>query len=111
MLKLEIRLNEEQISQESAYSCESIYIAIDKVFSKYQFRKEHEEDGTICYYGNGSPKDYATFGRLITSLKDKPWFMAYLEKWLWYNSDDGETEDDFTVDDILYHYTKRESVA
>ena len=50
-------------------------------------------------------------GRLITTLKDKEWFMAYLVKWLWYNSDDGENETDFIVEDVLYHYAHRESAA
>ena len=44
-------------------------------------------------------------------MKDKEWFMAYLVKWLWYNSDDGENETDFIVEDVLYHYAHRESAA
>ena len=63
------------------------------------------------YCGTGMARDYGTFGRIITTLKDKEWFMNYLVKWLWYNSDDGENETDFTVEDELYHYTHRESAA
>lgn len=33
--------------------------------------------------------------------------MNYVTKWIRYNSDDGETEDDFAVEDVLYHYTKK----
>ena len=80
------------------------------MFSKYNFRKEILEDGTICYYGNGNTKDYGTFGKLITRLKEKYWFFPYLDKWLWYNSDDGDNEDDYAIEHILYHYTKRESI-
>ena len=29
----------------------------------------------------------------------------------WYNSDDGENETDFIVEDVLYHYAHRESAA
>lgn len=111
MLKLEIKLDDDRITTEAKYSSDSIYSAIDKAFSKYQFKKEVQEDGTISYQGNGMPRDYGVFGRLITTLKDKEWFMAYLTKWLWYNSDDGESENDYSVEDILYHYTKRESAA
>ena len=96
---------------EHKYAPESIYAALDKSFTKYGFRRETLSDGTICYYGNGMPRDYGTFGRLITTLKDKEWFMAYLVKWLWYNSDDGENETDFIVEDVLYHYAHRESAA
>ena len=69
------------------------------------------EDGTIAYLGNGNPADYGTFGMLITGLKDKPWFMNYLDKWLWHNSDDGTDENDFSVEDILYRYTRRAGVS
>ena len=110
MLKLEIKLDDEQIIADAKYATDSVYHAIDQAFSKYQFRKEVQDNGTICYYGNGMPRDYGVFGKVITSLKDKTWFMTYLTKWLWYNSDDGEDESDYCVEDILYHYTKRESV-
>lgn len=111
MLKLEIKLNEQKIVSEHQYSLSSIYQAIENAFAKYGFHGERLSDGTVCYCGNGRPQDYGSFGRLITSLKDKPWFMDNLTKWLWFNSDDGQDEDDYAVEDILYHYTKRESAA
>lgn len=111
MLKLEIKLNDSLIRKDAKYSLDSIQTALDKAFGKYQFRKEVLPDGTICYHGNGHSQDYGTFGRLITTLKDKAWFMSYLDKWLWYNSDDGTDENDYTVEDVLYHYTRRESAA
>ena len=70
-----------KIKADAKYGSDSIYSAIDKAFSKYQFSKEILDDGTICYFGNGMPKDYGVFGRLITTLKDKEWFMTYLTKW------------------------------
>ena len=88
-----------------------MYAAIDKVFSKHSFGKIMFEDGTIAYTGNGNPADYGIFGMIITWLKDKSWFVNNLDKWLWYNSDDGVDDNDFTVEDILFHYTKRASVA
>ena len=56
-------------------------------------------------------KDYAVFGMLIYSLHNKNWFIPYVEKWLWYNSDDNEDVNDFNIEDLLYHYTKKESIA
>lgn len=111
MLKLEIKFNEAKMQADHKYAPEAIYAALDKAFDKYHFRKETLTDGTICYLGNGMPRDYGAFGRLITTLKDKEWFMTYLVKWLWYNSDDGENESDFAVEDVLYHYARRESAA
>jgi len=37
---------------------------------------EIKPDGTIVFYGNGYAKDYGAFGLLITTLKDKVWFMS-----------------------------------
>lgn len=111
MLKLEMKFNDAQITAENKYTPAGIRAAVDKAFAKYQFRREELADGTVCYYGNGRTTDYGIFGRLITSLKDKDWCLPYLDKWLWYNSDDGDDENDFTVEDVLYHYTRRESAA
>ena len=54
---------------------------------------------------NGWRKNYGAFGNIITSLREKTWFMDYVTKWVWYNSDDGENENDYTIEDVLYHYT------
>ena len=80
-------------------------------FSRYKLNHIQDAGGTMCFTGNGNPKDYGAFGSIITSLGEKEWFMDYVTKWVWYNSDDGENEDDFIVEDVLYHYTKRLSVA
>ena len=111
MLKLEIKMDEEKIVADRKYRVESIYQALEQAFARYRLNKTEKSDGTLCFVGNGNPKDYGAFGSIITSLKEKAWFMDYVTKWIWYNSDDGETEDDFTVEDVLYHYTKKLSVA
>lgn len=111
MLKLEIKMDEAKIAAEQKYCVESIYQALEQAFSRYKLNQTQDADGTMCVTGNGNPKDYGAFGSIITSLREKAWFMDYVTKWVWYNSDDGENEDDFTVEDVLYHYTKRLSVA
>ena len=82
MLKLEIKMDEEKIRAEKKYSVESIYQALQQAFSKYKFNQMQDADGTMSFTGNGNPKDY-----------------------------DGENENDYTIEDVLYHYTKRLSVA
>ncbi len=111
MLKLEIKLDDDKVEKEGKYTTSGIYGTVDKVFSQYDFNKEILSDGTHCYYGNGKPKDYGIFGKIITSLKNKEWFIDYLSKWLWYNSDDGEDDEDYSIEDVLYHYTNRKSMA
>ena len=87
MLKLEIKFDDTRMREDRKYAPEAIYAAVDKAFAKYHFPKETLSDGTVCYCGTGMARDYGTFGRIITTLKDKEWFMDYLVKWLWYNSD------------------------
>lgn len=71
----------------------------------------YENPGEILLFvGRGYTKDYACFGKLITALKNLSWFMEYVGRWIWYNSDNGEDENDFAVEDILLHYTKRTSI-
>ena len=111
MLKLEIKLDEKKILDDQRYKADSIYQALEKAFLRYNLKKIQEPDGTICFMGTGNPKDYGAFGCIITSLKEKEWFMDYVTKWVWYNSDDVESEDEFAIEDVLYHYTKRLSVA
>ena len=111
MLKLEIRLDDGLIAKINEYTAENIYACLDKNFSKLGILKKILPDGTLVYYGTGDKQDYGGFGLMITSLHKKDWFMPYVTKWLWYNSDDGRSADDFKIQDVLYFYTKRESIA
>ena len=111
MIKLEMKLNDSLIQANASHTPAEIYDAIDKVFAKYNFKKTSSPDGTVSYSGTGAASDYGAFANLILFLKKKDWFMPYLEKWLWYNSDDGKTEDDFAVEDILLHYANKRSVS
>lgn len=111
MLKLEIKLDEEKIRSEGKYVPDSLYKTLVNLFSNYQLDCSTEPDGTLFFVGRGQARDYGSFGKLITTLKNQPWFMEYVIKWLWYNSDDSEDENDFTVEDVLEHYTSRASVS
>lgn len=111
MLKLEIKLDEQKIQLEQKYTVQSIYQALERTFARHRLQEQREADGTLFVYGSGHAKDYGAFGSIITSLKDKAWFMDYVTRWIWYNSDDGQTEDDFAIEDVLYHYTKRPSAV
>ena len=111
MLKLEIKMDENKICTEGKYTTESIYQALEKTFLQYQLGKEEGTDGSVFFCGTGQAGDYGAFGSIITTLKEKPWFMDYVTRWIWYNSDDGENEEDYAVEDVLYHYTRRASAA
>lgn len=109
MLKMEIRLNAEKISASGKYTPEVLDRTLIQAFQKEQIDYCEKPDGTLFFAGRGYVKDYACFGKLITALKNQLWFMEYVERWIWYNSDDGEDENDFAAEDVLMHYTNRAS--
>ena len=101
MLKLEIRLNAEQISEGGKYTPEVLQGTLIRAFQKEQMDYSEKPDGTLLFVGRGCTNDYACFGKLIMALRNQSWFMEYVERWIWYNSDDGEDENDFVVEDVL----------
>lgn len=110
MLKLEIKLDDEKILKESVYQLDGVYQTIENVFEKSRLPGEKGEDGTMVFYGTGNIRDFASFGKIITWLKKKEWFINNVTKWVWYNSDNGRDDEDFSVEDVLYHYTKKASI-
>lgn len=111
MIKVEMKLNVDRIIEMAKYRPERITGVIDEAFTKYGFRKEILKDGTICFWGNKNPNDFANFGKLVFALKEKDWFMPYVDKWLWYNSDGQYDENSYSTEDILNFFTGRKSVA
>lgn len=111
MLMLEIKLDENKIAEEKRYTAERIYKALDKACVDCRFIQTKDPDGTLWIKGTGNRDDYGAFGGIITSLKERDWFMPYVVSWVWYNSDDGRDEEDFAVEDVLYHYTRRHSAS
>ncbi len=111
MLKLEIRLDENKIREEGKYAPDHLNRTLIKAFEKEQLDYRSEPDGTLVFAGRGQAKDYGCFGKLITALRKQLWFMEYVERWVWFNSDDGEDENDFAVEDVLRHYTNRVSAV
>lgn len=110
MIKMEIKLNEEKILDEGKLTVAEFIEKIDKLFSRYMMKKIILEDGTLSYNGTGCEHDFSHFGLNVLYLKKQKWFMENVTKWLWFNSDDGRTEEDFNVEDILYHYASVRSV-
>lgn len=109
MLKLELRMDRDRIEEKGEYDPEKLQERLDKGFFRFGFRKEILADGTICYWGNNQRHDYAHFGALINSLEDTPWFMEYVDKWLWYNSDGQPDENCYNIEDILFLSAHRRS--
>ena len=111
MLKLEIKLDEEKIREAGRYAPASLRQTLIPAFAKQQLDPVTEPDGTLFFVVRGQARNYCCFGKMITTLKNQQWFMEYVVRWIWYNSDDGENENDFAIEDVLKHYTNRASAA
>ena len=109
MLKLEIKLNKQKIETVQEVTLGELQRKLDWMFAEWDLPKEELADGTMFYVGKGRPRDYGAFGLLIMTLHEKEWFMNYVERWVWYNSDDGRTEEDYSIEDVLYFFTKKRS--
>lgn len=77
---------------------------LDEIFFREELNKAKIED-TVFYYGNNLSTDYGVFSAILIYLKNKDWFISNIDSWIWFNSDDGVTEEDYNIEDILEHYT------
>ena len=106
MLKLEIVLDKEKIKAEGQYDWAAMQAALDGIFKQQGLIRS---DMGI-YVGSGKASDFAHFWSAIWALAEKEWFMNNVEKWVWYNSDDGRDENDFATEDII-EFCKSRSVG
>ncbi|MBR1442116.1 MAG: hypothetical protein IJ583_01110 [Firmicutes bacterium] len=102
MLKLEIVLDEEKIKKDDIYELSDIYEVIDKLFTDNGLPKmETDNSNSVFYRDNGRNTDLGTMFSCIFYLEEQEWFMPYVKKWIYYNSDMGKDENDFRTEDII----------
>lgn len=87
MMKIEIKLDEEQIKKDNIYELEDLYQVIDKLFLEENLIKLPDENGSIFYSGTGSNRDMGRIFVCIFALEKSDWFMNYVRTWLFYNDD------------------------
>ena len=63
MLKLEIKMDERKIADERKYTAKSIYQALEKTFSKQNFRMETGEEGSLIFVEMDIPEITELLGR------------------------------------------------
>lgn len=97
MLKVEIEINEEKVLAEDIYDLDDIYTAIDNAFADFGIIKLNKG----IYRDNGSDKDFGNMWLVILALTETEWFIDNVSKLMWYNSDYGKDESDFSVEDVL----------
>lgn len=102
MLKVEVVLDEEKILREGKYTPEKLWSTVDKMYVGNGMLKLSKG----VYRDAGRDCDWAVFGRINIALEQCSWFMENVKSWLWYNSDNGKDEDDFTIEDIIFEFSE-----
>ena len=92
MMKMLIELDENKILSEGKYSLDKMNSFISAAFKNRNMVKD-----TGNWYANG---DFTSCGSLALILSKKDWFMSNVQRWLWYDEEDGSTED------LKAHYSK-----
>lgn len=102
MLKTEIVLDEEKIIREGKSDINDIWQKIDNLFTESGLIKLDKG----VYRDAGNDGDWAMFGHINIQLFETPWFHDNVKRWLWYNSDNSDDENDFEVEDVIYELEK-----
>lgn len=97
MLKVEIEFNEEKVLAEDIYDLDKMYEIVDNAFAKYGIIKLDKG----VYRDTGSNKDFGRMWCVILAFSETDWFMDNVSKLMWYNSNRGKNEYDFSVEDVL----------
>ena len=93
MMKMFVELDENKILKEGKYNLSKMNLFISSAFAKRNMMLD--SDG---WYSNGT---FASCGSLALILSSKDWFMTNVQKWLWYDDEDG------SVEDLKAHYSKK----
>ncbi len=107
MIKMIIQMDNQKIIENSDYSVEQIYNALDKIFKQKGIDKRIMNVGIIEYIGSGKMTDFANFGKIMLGLKNQEWFMNNAKKWIYCNNDDSENPDVYEEEDLLAHYGRK----
>lgn len=108
MLKMVIRMDRNKIIIENKYKIEGIYSTIDNAFMQMGFPRQVSDADILVYHDNGNARDYGRFGRIVNTLKRQTWFIENVAEWNLYESDDMDNPNNFTVEDLLAHYRKKD---
>lgn len=111
MLKMIIQMDDNKINNEKKYRLDGIYSAIDNAFAKMGLPRMEDASDSLVYRDNGQSKDYGRFGKIVNILKKQAWFMDNVTVWRLCDSDDSDSPDDFSEEDLLNHYRRKQAMG
>ena len=110
MIKMIIKMNDERLKNQTEYTSDRVYSALDRMFENKGMERIDTNEG-IEYRGHDNPTDFGQFGQIMIGLKKQSWFMDNASMWLFCNNDDVDDPNDFSKEDLLAHYGRKTIVA
>ena len=107
MLKVRVVIDTEKIEKEGKYDPKEFWATILNAYEKFDLR--YAGDG--YFVEAGMPQDFAHFWGVNLALSDSPWFLDNVKEWLWFNSDDSDDPEDFSIEDLAEFYKTRRKRA
>lgn len=104
MLKMIIRMDDDKIKIEKRYHLKGIYNTLDSIFIKKGLPRVEDVSGALVYRDGGRAKDDICFGRIVSTLKKRKWFMENVSVWLLCAGGDSSDPADFSEKDLLKYY-------
>jgi virulence-associated protein VapD len=105
MIKMQIVMDDDKITNENRCSVDKIYAALDNyLVDRLQMKKA--EGG--FYLGADQHRDFSRFGRAFSMLSDQDWFLDNVKTWLYFNSD---SSDDFIIEDFRDFCLRQKATA
>jgi len=95
-------LDDIKVKRDSKYRIGTLKKFIDERFDEKGLRKIPDEEGKLIYRDNGNSRiAYADMWSIIFKLARTQWFEQYVKDWNWFNSDSGDDENDFSVENLM----------
>ncbi len=104
MLKVKYTLDLRKLEREGKYPVADVVYSAEQKFARYGLQKVTEGEFVNV---PGNEDHYAQMWDTILGLVKQDWFAPYVTEFLWMNSDSGENENDFVVNDLVAFFTEK----
>lgn len=105
MLKVKYTLDLLKIQQDDKYLVSDVVYSAEQKFARYGLQKVGEGEFVNV---PGNEEHYAQMWDTIFGLAKQEWFAPYVTEFLWMNSDEGEHENDFAIDDLISFFKEKQ---
>lgn len=105
MLKVKYTLDLLRIEREGKYPVSDVVYSAEQKFVRYGLQKVGEGEFVNV---PGNENHFAQMLGTAFDLAKQDWFAPYVTEFLWMNSDEGEHENDFVVEDLIAFFKEKQ---